>query len=111
MLAVCAFARSRQHRIKDEIHVKLGKLATQKASSEDGKKFGQKMVPGEMNAKDKATVNRMSALSGAAFDKAYVKDMVLDHKNDVAAVKDFAGKTLPTLQEHLKMIQDINSKL
>jgi hypothetical protein len=37
--------------------------------------------------------------------------MVLDHKNDVAAVKDFAGKTLPTLQEHLKMIQDINSKL
>jgi predicted outer membrane protein len=87
MLAVCAFARSRQHRIKDEIHVKLGKLATQKASSEDVKKFG------------------------LAFDRAYVKDMVLDHKNDVAAVKDFAGKTLPTLQEHLKMIQDINSKL
>lgn len=124
--------------------VELGKLATQKASSDDVKKFGQKMVddhskandelkqiasqenimvPSEMNAKDKATVDRMSALSGAAFDKAYVKDMVMDHKKDVAAfqkeantgkddaVKGFASKTLPTLQEHLKMIQDINSKM
>ena len=123
--------------------VELGKVATQKAQSEDVKKFGQKMiddhtkandelksvaakknitVPSEMNAKDKATVDKLSALSGAAFDRAYIRDMVNDHKHDVAAfqkeansgqdpdIKEFANKTLPTLQEHLKMIEEISSK-
>ncbi len=53
---------------------------------------------------------RLSALSGAAFDRAYMDDMVKDHQEDVAEfqreanggsdadVKAFAAKTLPTLQ-------------
>jgi putative membrane protein len=123
--------------------VELGKMAQEKGSSQAVKDFGKKMVddhtkandqlkqvasqknitvPGDMMPKDKATVAKMSSLSGAAFDKAYVKDMVEDHKKDVAAfqkeansgkdsdIKGFASQTLPTLQEHLKMIQDIASK-
>ena len=85
--------------------VELGQLAVQKASSEEVKKFGQKMVddhgkandelkevaakehidlPQEPSAKDKATKARLEKLSGEQFDKAYMKDMVNDHQKDVA---------------------------
>lgn len=68
-------------------------------------------------------VDKLNKLSGAAFDKAYVSMMVQDHKKDVAEfqkestkakdtdVKGFAANTLPTLQDHLKMIQDISAKM
>lgn len=85
--------------------VELGQLAVEKASSEDVKKFGQRMVddhskandelkqvaaqehidlPQEPRAKDKATKARLEKLSGAEFDHAYMADMVKDHKADVA---------------------------
>lgn len=85
--------------------VELGKLATEKASSDDVKKFGQRMqddhskandelkqiagskgvtLPETMNAKDKALQTRLSKLSGTSFDKAYMQAMVKDHKQDVA---------------------------
>ena len=68
-------------------------------------------------------VDKLNKLSGAAFDSAYVSMMVQDHKKDVAEfqkeskhakdtdVKGFAANTLPTLQDHLKMIQDISAKM
>jgi len=120
--------------------VELGKLATEKASSEDVKKFGQRMVddhgkandqlkqvaseehitlPEGLSAKDKATKDRLEKLSGAQFDRAYMRDMVKDHRQDVAefehasksahdpAVKSFATQTLPTLQDHLKEAERI----
>jgi len=86
--------------------VELGRLATQKGSSDAGKQFGQKMVddhsaanaeltelakskslnvPAELDAKHKADVAKFSKLSGAAFDKAYSKAMLDDHNKDVAA--------------------------
>jgi putative membrane protein len=122
--------------------VEMGKLAVQKASSESVKSFGQKMVddhskandelktvamkqkidlPTSLDSKHQATVDRLSKLSGAAFDRAYVREMVKDHDQDVmefkkestsgqdAAVRDFASKTLPTLQEHQRMIRDISA--
>ncbi|HZQ94651.1 MAG TPA: DUF4142 domain-containing protein [Candidatus Sulfotelmatobacter sp.] len=85
--------------------VELGQLATQKASSEEVKKFGQRMVddhgkandqlkqvaqqehidvPTELDAKDKATKARLEKLSGEKFDRAYMSAMVQDHKSDVA---------------------------
>jgi putative membrane protein len=120
--------------------VELGQLATEKASSPDVKQFGQRMVndhskandqlkriaadegvrlPAKLSAKDQATKNRLSKLSGDAFDKAYMADMVKDHKTDVAAfrnesktgedpqVKSFAADTLPTLEDHLKNAQKV----
>lgn len=84
--------------------VELGQLATQKASSEEVKKFGQRMVddhskandqlkqvaaqqqidlPTEPSAKDKATKARLEKLSGEKFDHAYMSDMVKDHRKDV----------------------------
>jgi len=85
--------------------VELGQLATQKASNDDVKKFGQRMVddhskandqlkqlasqknvqlPQETNAKDKALKDRLEKLSGAEFDKVYMTEMRKDHKKDVA---------------------------
>jgi len=118
--------------------VDLGNLAQQKASSADVKQFGQRMatdhakandelkqwassksvtLPAEIDAKHKATHDRLAKLSGDAFDKAYMHDMVMDHQHDVAAfrkestsgkdadLKAWAGKTLPTLEDHLKLAQ------
>jgi putative membrane protein len=121
--------------------VELGKLAAEKASNPDVKQFGQRMVddhgkandelktvasketidlPASLDAKHQATVDKLSKLSAADFDKAYVKEMVKDHDTDVkefqkeaqngqnTSVRDFASQTLPTLQEHQKMIHDID---
>lgn len=118
--------------------VALGKLAADKASSAKVKDFGQRMVtdhgkandelkslasskninlPNSMDAKHQATYDRLSKLSGAAFDRAYMADMLADHQKDVAAfrkeaqsgkdseIKAWAAKTLPTLEEHLKLAQ------
>ncbi len=120
------------------LEVQLGQLAQSKGSSDFVKQFGQKMVddhtkandqlkdlaqkdsitlPTALLPKDQATYDKFSKLSGAAFDSAYTRDMVMDHKKDVADfkkeaasgknpdVKAFASQTLPTLQEHLKIIQ------
>ena len=119
--------------------VQMGQMAVQNASNEQVKKFGQRMVddhskagdqlkgiaakdniplPADLNAKDKATMQRLQSLKGAEFDRAYMQDMVKDHQHDVADfqkeaangtnpdLKGFASQTLPTLQEHLKMAQD-----
>jgi putative membrane protein len=124
--------------------VKKGQLAVEKASNPDVKAFGQKMVddhtkaneelkevaskesidlPTSLDAKQQAMVDKLSKLSGAAFDKAYMKDMVKDHDTDVkefqrvaqngtdTAIRDFAAKTLPTLQEHQTMARDVQAKL
>ncbi len=124
--------------------VKLGQLATEKASSQDVKTFGQRMVddhskandqlksiasaenmtlPTDIGAKNQALYDKLSGMSGAAFDKAYMKAMVKDHETDVKEfqkeansgkdpqLKQFASQTLPTLQEHLSMAKSTNSKV
>jgi predicted outer membrane protein len=40
-----------------------------------------------MSAKDNATKERLSQLHGEAFDKGYWKDMVTDHRQDIAEFK------------------------
>jgi putative membrane protein len=123
--------------------VELGQLATEKAASPEVKQFGQRMVddhtkandqlkqvaseegvtvPDKLDAKDAATKARLEKLSGKAFDRAYMHDMVLDHTKDVSefrmeaknasdpAVKNFAKETLPTLESHLKEAKSIAPK-
>ena len=124
--------------------VDLGNLAKDKASSADVKQFGDRMVtdhgkandelkswaqqknvtlPAELDAKHKATHDRLAKLSGDAFDKAYMRDMVTDHEKDVAAfkkasttakdadLKAWAAKTLPTLEDHLKLARETAAKV
>jgi putative membrane protein len=80
-------------------------------------------LPTSLNTKDKATHDRLSKLSGAEFDKAYMKDMVADHREDVnefrkesnsgsdADLKSWAGKTLPTLEHHLQLAESTDAKV
>lgn len=84
--------------------VELGKLATQRASSDSVKQFGQRMVtdhskagdelvqlaqqkgvmlPADVNAKHKKTHDRLSKLSGAGFDLEYMKLMAREHDAEV----------------------------
>ena len=125
----------------DMAEVQLGKLAQQKGQSEDVKQFGQMLEqdhsqhlqqaqqeaqqlgitpPQQVNAKQKATYERMSKLSGAQFDKQLTKHAVADHKKDVAEYQkeakskgplaQFAQQTVPTLQKHLQTAQSIENK-
>jgi putative membrane protein len=80
-------------------------------------------APTDIPAKDKSTDDKIKAKSGADLDKAYMSDMVKDHDADVKAfqteaksgddpdVKAWAAKTLPTLEEHQKMANDIAQKV
>jgi putative membrane protein len=85
--------------------VELGKLATEKGSSEEVKKFGQRMVedhnraaeqlrmiagqkgivvPQQLSPRDKMTRDRLAKLSGDQFDKAYITSTVKDQTQNVA---------------------------
>lgn len=121
--------------------VELGQLAAQKGASQSVKDFGQMMVkdhsqaneklkalaqakgislPKTISADEQRTKDDLTAKSSKDFDKAYVKNMIKDHQNDIKEfeeagknvkdpeLKDFALRTLPTLKMHLYTIQKIH---
>ncbi|HEX2826330.1 MAG TPA: DUF4142 domain-containing protein [Burkholderiales bacterium] len=77
--------------------------------------------PSAPQGKHAKLVKDLSKKTGAKFDKDYADAMVKDHKKAVkmfekesqkaesAELRDFASKTLPKLQEHLKMAQDLQA--
>jgi len=120
--------------------IKLGKLAMDQASNEAVKAFGTRMVaehtkagdelkeaakeenvglPTDLTAKDQATYDRLSKLSGAEFDQAYAQDMVKDHQQDLRdfqreanhgnddVVRGFASETVPMIQQHLDQAKEM----
>lgn len=120
--------------------VQLGQLAQEKAQSQAVKDFGKRMVddhgkandqvkqiaaakgvtlPSEVKGDEREHYDKLAKLSGAEFDKAYIKDMMKDHKKDIAEfrkeakkakdpdVKAFATDTLPTLEQHQAMIREV----
>jgi putative membrane protein len=93
--------------------VKLGTLATEKATNADVKKFGEMMVtdhtkandqlkqiataqqvtpPADLKPQDQALYDQLSKMSGDEFDRAYMRHMVEDHQKDVAEFQK-ASKT------------------
>jgi putative membrane protein len=117
--------------------VKLGELATQKGLRDDVKEFGQLMVkdhsainddlkalaakdgvtlPDSLDAKHQGMVDELAALTGSAFDDAYVSAMIKGHKKDAKAfkaesnatqdadIKGFLDKSLPIMEEHLQHV-------
>ncbi len=123
--------------------IQLGQLALQKSSNPDVKEFAQKMVddhtklgdamkqlaqqmkvkpPNSPSGKDKSTIAKLNALNGDAFDKAYIQDMVKDHKQDEKdfkqeaenasnpALKSLASQGSQMIDQHLQMIEQIAQK-
>ena len=91
--------------------VEAGQLAATKATREEVKAFGERMVkdhgmaneelkriasakgvelPVQLDRKHRSELERLSKLDGAEFDRAYMKHMVEDHKKDVAAFRKAA---------------------
>ena len=124
--------------------VELGTLATQRASRPAVRDFGAKMVndhgaanaelaslarakgveaPRALDAEHQAIRDRLIALQGSDFDRAYMQEMVKDHTQDVAEfekasqtandaeLRGWAAAKLPTLREHLALARDVNSQV
>jgi putative membrane protein len=124
--------------------VSLGQLASSKATDPGVKAFGDRMVtdhtrlgdelkqlaqtkgvtlPTDVDDEAKKTSDKLSKLTGKAFDKEYISDMVKDHEKDVkefekqskeakdADLKTWVTNSLPTLQDHLKMAKETKAKL
>ena len=124
--------------------VELGKLAQKNAQDDEVKQFGARMeqdhgaanqqlttilagkeftMPQQLDEKQRKTLDRLSKVRGAEFDRAYMHDMVQDHDQDVkkfrqeaehgrdADLKTFAQKTLQVLEQHQKLAHEISGSL
>ena len=101
---------------ENEAEVKLGKLAKDKASHDDVKKFAERMVEDHQKANDRLKDvdivpqeifasteqlkpekqqihDRLSQLSGDEFDREYMTHMVEDHEKAVKLFRKQADKT------------------
>jgi putative membrane protein len=120
--------------------VQLGQLAAQKGNSAEVKQFGQKMVedhtrlneqmkpiadtlgvnaPKHLSKADQAEYDKLSGLSGDAFDQEYITDMVKDHRKDLHEfrreetatsnpdLKQAVSQAEQVISQHLSMIQGI----
>ena len=138
-----ASAKPNQAFLKDAIQgnlaeISMGQLAQKNGSSDGVRSFGKMLandhsaanekamalakaqgltLPTEPKPEAKEEFDRLSKLTGKAFDKAFAKHMVADHKKDISEfeaqakgsddVATFAKDTLPTLQKHLKTAQSL----
>jgi putative membrane protein len=109
--------------------VQLGKLASEKAASQDVKDFGQKIsderaklntsmaevadsigmrLPKNLNKADQAQYDKLSTLSGEAFDKEYLSCIVKDHHEDL---REFRMESASTTDPELKAAVDNGAKI
>lgn len=124
--------------------IQLASLALTRTQNPDVRAFAQQMItdhgrasdelkpiaakksvtlPLQLNSTHKSLSDKLTKLSGAEFEREYVKAMVEDHEKDVKAfqtqaqagtdpdVKEFATKTLPTLEHHLQMAREMQNKM
>ncbi|HZT43307.1 MAG TPA: DUF4142 domain-containing protein [Chthonomonadaceae bacterium] len=123
-----------------QAEVRMGNLAMDRTSSNAVRDFARRMVndhskandrfaalasdqnitlPSGIGATNRAAMDRLSNLSGFAFDRAYAHNQLQAHIQTVAlfrqearegrnpALRDFARNTLPTLLEHLRMARNL----
>ncbi len=116
--------------------VENGKMAEKQGKSADVKRIGARMVADHTKVNNELTelANRKGVkfdtrgvraqnIGAADFDRQYLKLLEMVHKNDIAEfqkearsgddrdVKAWAAKTLPTLQEHLAMVENAERKV
>ena len=107
------------------MEVAMGRLAEQKAQSDDVKSFGKRMVTdhGKANDQLKSIASQKNVELPSKEPKAYMNTMVRDHEKNLAEfkeeaksgsdpdVKKFAEDTAKVIQEHLDLAKETQSKL
>jgi putative membrane protein len=80
-------------------------------------------LPKTLDSEHERLRQKLQTLHGKAFDDQYMRDMVEDHNKAVklfqqeersghnTELKQFAQRTLPTLEEHQKMALELSRKL
>lgn len=119
--------------------VAISRIAAERATNPDVKKFAQMLVDDHTRANDQLTSfanaknvslkakvkdeDKWTKKDPNAFDRDYVKQMVSDHKKDIKLftkesqdgsdtdLVEFARKTLPTLNHHLEVANDLEKTL
>lgn len=127
---------ARMTAMRSMMEIQLSQAALEKASSDAVRQLAQRMlddytrwsdsiqrisarldiqIPAELDARHKAETDQIMALSGAEFDRAYLREMVrLQNKAltithyeaanaGVARFRNWAGVMIPTMQEELKI--------
>jgi putative membrane protein len=73
-------------------------------------------LPDSLDAKHQGMVDKLAALTGSAFDDAYVAAMIKGHKKDAKAfkaestatqdadIKSFLDKSIPVVASHLQHV-------
>jgi putative membrane protein len=120
--------------------IELGKLAADRGSHARVKEFGNRMVndhmkvfdelkalagrknialPSELETRQKTLRDKLAGMSGQAFDRAYMEEMVKGHQNALALfqkestsgadseLKAWAAKTLSGISTHHALAQEI----
>jgi putative membrane protein len=124
--------------------IEIGKLAQSKSRNDQVKTYAQQMIddhtraqgevrqlasakgvtlPGELDKKHKAMVDKLGAMPGDGFDKAYLaQGGVAEHRkmHGMLAsaqkkardpdVKALAAKMMPTIEQHLKAARQLSTK-
>jgi putative membrane protein len=134
----------RQAAIGGKAEVELGRLAQEKAQAQSVREFGERMtrdhgdanrrllalgkkaqpsIPEALDAEQQALRDRLSRLSGADFDRAYMQAQVVDHQKTVtlltweiglgqsAELTKYAADTLPVVMEHLNAAKQVLAAL
>lgn len=124
--------------------VKMGEMAQKQAADERVKQFGKRMVedhgkdlqnlrqlasqkhvtlPDAPSRKQRKEIDKLAKLSGADFDREYVKYEMKDHKDDVEEngktmkkaadpdVRNFASAEYQTVSAHRKDIDALHAQL
>jgi putative membrane protein len=119
--------------------IKVGELAQRKGATEGVRHFGEVLEqdhskanqqaiaaassmgvtpPSEPTPKEQRIYQHLASLSGAKFDKAFVKAMVKDHEQDIAKytreakatnspASNYAEAVLPDLHKHLRIAESL----
>lgn len=142
-LSAAAPAQPPNYFIQDAIRghqteMMLGGLASERAASPEVRRYGRELQrdhgaakqdairvarrmgvpnPAGMTAEGRRTWARLKMLHGRAFDRAFLREVAEEHREDIAEYRDqarsgaptarYAERTLPTLREHLRAAETL----